>query len=77
MKAMIETILLMLIHLSVSAQSIESNEKGSLSDSYGACLYVDGHATGVRMDEPFAMHSIMKFPQAIFVGNYSPSVNKY
>lgn len=57
----------MLIHLSVSAQSIESNEKGSLSDSYGACLYVDGHATGVRMDEPFAMHSIMKFPQAIFV----------
>lgn len=61
------SILLILVHLSVYAQSTNTFQKGSQSDRYGACLYVDGNVTGVRMDEQFAMHSIMKFPQAIFV----------
>ena len=62
--------ILVFSYYSVFAQSTNTNVKGSPSDIYGACLYVDGNATGVRMDEPFAMHSIMKFPQAIFVAEY-------
>lgn len=34
---------------------------------FGACLHTTAETTGVRIDEPFAMHSIMKFPQALFV----------
>lgn len=47
--------------------STATDGQDRLTDNYGACLYVDGEATGVRTDEPFAMHSLMKFPQAIFV----------
>ena len=59
--------ILVFSYYSVFAQSTNTNVKGCPSDIYGACLYVDGNATGVRMEKPFAMHSIMKFPQAIFV----------
>lgn len=62
--------ILVFSYYSVIAQSTNTNVKGSPSDIYGACLYVDGNATGVRMEKPFAMHSIMKFPQAIFVAEY-------
>ena len=56
------SILLMFIHLSVPARFVGSNENDSLSVSYVACLYVDGHAIGIRIDQPFAMHSIMNMP---------------
>ena len=56
------SILLMFILLSVPPRSVGSNENDSLSVSYGACLYVDGHAIGIRIDQPFAMHSIMNMP---------------
>ena len=62
--------ILVFSYYSVFAQSTNTNVKGCPSDIYGACLYVDGNATGVRMEKPFAMHSIMKFPQAIFVAEY-------
>lgn len=52
---------------SVLAQSIVASMKDCPSEIYGACLYVEGKTTGVRMDNTFVMHSIMKFPQAIFV----------
>ncbi|MGN1157208.1 MAG: serine hydrolase [Agathobacter sp.] len=61
------TIILMFIQQSISAQSIEMVGKDGQSDNYGACLYADGKAKGYRIDEPFAMHSIMKFPQTIYV----------
>ena len=59
--------ILAISYYSVFAQSTNTNVKGCPSDIYGECLYVDGNATGGRMEKPFAMHSIMKFPQAIFV----------
>ena len=37
---------------------------------YGACIIRDGEAHGTRMDEPFAMHSVMKFPQALYAAEY-------
>ena len=61
------SIILVFSQYFVSAQSTVANVKNCPSDIYGICLYVDGNSTGIRMDEPFAMHSIMKFPQAIFV----------
>lgn len=63
----LSSVMWMPIPSSAVARSTGRMSRDSLSDMYGACLYTDGKATGVRMDEPFAMHSIMKFPQAVFV----------
>ena len=38
--------------------------------SYGACIMRDGSVSGINMDERFAMHSVMKFPQALYVADY-------
>ena len=65
--ALLFTFILVLCPYSISAQSTEKNEKDELLGSYGACLYSYGIFTGCRIDVPFAMHSIMKFPQSIFV----------
>lgn len=37
---------------------------------YGTCMIRDGEAQGMRMDEPFAMHSVMKFPQALYAAEH-------
>lgn len=58
-------ILLLMMTISASAQ-----EKDITSDRYGACLYAEGKLSGMRINEHFAMHSIMKFPQALFVADY-------
>jgi beta-lactamase class A len=44
----------------------------SISDrtSYGACVMRDGSVSGINEDERFAMHSVMKFPQALYVADY-------
>ena len=40
------------------------------STSYGACIMRDGSVSGINEDERFAMHSVMKFPQALYVADY-------
>ena len=39
-------------------------------EKYGACVMRDGVISGVHENEFFAMHSIMKFPQALYVADY-------
>ena len=43
-----------------------------ISDStrYGACIMRNGSIVGINENERFAMHSVMKFPQALYVANY-------
>ena len=38
--------------------------------SYGACIMRDGSVSGINENEHFAMHSVMKFPQALYVADY-------
>ena len=40
------------------------------STNYGACIMRDGSVSGINEDERFAMHSVMKFPQALYVADY-------
>ena len=40
------------------------------STSYGACIMRDGSVSGINENERFAMHSVMKFPQALYVADY-------
>lgn len=61
------SVLLMLFPIRLSAQETDGAYLETVSEDYGACVYADGKSTGIRMEEPFAMHSVMKFPQAIYV----------
>ncbi len=36
------------------------------STSYGACIMRDGSFVGINENERFAMHSVMKFPLALY-----------
>ena len=38
--------------------------------SYGACIMRDGSVSGINENKRFAMHSVMKFPQALYVADY-------
>ena len=40
------------------------------STSYGACIMRDGSVSGINENERFAMHSVIKFPQALYVADY-------
>ena len=40
------------------------------STSYGACIMRNGSIVGINENERFAMHSVMKFPQALYVADY-------
>ena len=40
------------------------------STCYGACIMRDGSFVGINENEHFAMHSVMKFPQALYVADY-------
>ena len=40
------------------------------STSYGACIMQNGSIVGINEDKHFAMHSVMKFPQALYVADY-------
>lgn len=57
-------IMLAFISLHVSAQ-----RNAIMSIRYGACLYSNDSIRGTRTKQPFPMHSVMKFPQAIFVAD--------
>ena len=52
------------------ATSCLAQEPTSDSTSYGACIIRDGSIVGINEDKPFAMHSVMKFPQALCVADY-------
>ena len=65
----VASVMFAFIRLNAFAQPSDRAGSDSLPDNYGVCLYAGGEATGVRMDEPFAMHSIMKFPQAVYVAH--------
>lgn len=43
---------------------------GNDSAQYGVCIVKDGKKIGAKMDKAFAMHSVMKFPQALYVAEY-------
>ena len=40
------------------------------STSYGACIMRNDSIIGINENERFAMHSVMKFPQALYVADY-------
>ena len=56
--------MLAFISLHVSAQ-----RNAIISIRYGACLYSNDSIRGTRTKQQFPMHSVMKFPQAIFVAD--------
>ena len=39
-------------------------------EKYGACIMRNNSISGINEDERFAMHSVMKFPQALCVADY-------
>ena len=45
-------------------------ERRSLPKSYGACIMRNDSIVGNNENERFAMHSVMKFPQALYVADY-------
>ena len=47
-----------------------AQEPISDSTSFGACIMRDGSIVGINENERFAMHSVMKFPQALYVADY-------
>ena len=51
------------------ATSCLAQEPISDSTSYGACIMQNGSIVGINEDKPFAMHSVMKFPQALYVAD--------
>ena len=53
------------------AESCRTKAK-PISDStnYGACIMRNGSIVGINENERFAMHSVMKFPQALYVADY-------
>ena len=62
------TLVLTLVVTSCWAQtSISDSTRPS---SYGACIMRDGSISGINENERFAMHSVMKFPQALYVADY-------
>ena len=52
------------------ATSCLAQEPISDSTSFGACIMRDGSIVGINENERFAMHSVMKFPQALYVADY-------
>lgn len=43
---------------------------GNDSGQHGVCVIKDGKKIGTMIDKAFAMHSVMKFPQALYVAEY-------
>ena len=53
------------------AESCRTKAKPMIdSINYGACIMRNGSIVGINENERFAMHSVMKFPQALYVADY-------
>ena len=64
----IVTLVYALVAISCWAQpSISDSTRLS---SYGACIMRNDSIIGTNENKPFAMHSVMKFPQALYVADY-------
>ena len=63
----IVTFLYALIAASCWAQELISDN--SKPSSYGACIMRNDSIIGINENERFAMHSVMKFPQALYVAD--------
>ena len=61
----IVTIVFTLVAASCWAQTPISD-----STSYGACIIRNDSIIGINENERFALHSVMKFPQALYVADY-------
>ncbi len=48
----------------------DSTSLPNQSKNYGACIMRNGSIVGINENERFAMHSVMKFPQALYVTDY-------
>ena len=68
----IVTLVYALVATSCLAQELisDSTRLPRESKSYGACIMRKGSITGINENEHFAMHSVMKFPQALYVADY-------
>ena len=68
----IVTLLYALVVTSCYAQEpiIDSSRLPRESKSYGACIMRNDFIGGINEIERFAMHSVMKFPQALYVADY-------
>ena len=68
----IVTLVYTLIVTSCLAQNLVSDSTRLPREpkSYGACIMRDGSVSGIKENERFAMHSVMKFPQALYVADY-------
>lgn len=68
----IVTLVYALVAASCLAQEpmIDSTNLPSPSKSYGACIMRNDFIAGINENERFAMHSVMKFPQALYVADY-------
>ena len=64
----IVTLVLALVATSCWAQKPISDSFSP--SSYGACIIRGGSVSGINENELFAMHSVMKFPQALYVADY-------
>lgn len=62
--------LLAAILMFVAGTSNEALRAQTLPNQYGICVNYGNVCTGHRKDSAFAMHSVMKFPQAIYVAEY-------
>lgn len=54
----------------VKAQSICPSIKGQERTKHGICIIYEGKVVGTNLNKVFAMHSVMKFPQALYVAEY-------
>lgn len=56
--------------VAISCLAQEPISDSTEPSSYGACIMRDDSIIGINEDERFAMHSVMKFPQALYVADY-------
>ena len=68
----IVTLVFALVATSCCAQKTISDSTllPSESKNYGACIIRNDSVSGINVNERFAMHSVMKFPQALYVADY-------
>ena len=65
-----KTVILFFALVATLCRAQEPISDSTSPSSYGACIMHDGSVSGINMDERFAMHSVMKFPQALYVADY-------
>ncbi len=65
-----KTVLLFFALVATLCRAQEPISDSTSPSSYGACIMRNDSISGVNQNERFAMHSVMKFPQALYVADY-------